>query len=61
MFEFSKKAFNEQGSLSSDVIDNTQRNLSNMKFSNYNLENHMSDYKSNNHIMFALKNPTGEM
>lgn len=58
MFEFSKKVFNEQGSLSSDVTDNSQRNLSNMKFSNYNLENHMSDYKSNNHVMFALTNPT---
>lgn len=57
MFPLSK-TFNESGSLSSDTTDNSQRNLLNMKFSNYNLDNHMNEYRSDSHVNFALRNPT---
>jgi hypothetical protein len=50
--------FNNLGHLSSDATDNTQHNLQNIRFGNYMLSDYFSANKSNDHVNFALTQPT---
>jgi hypothetical protein len=45
------------GRIGSEEIDNTQRQVLNMRFANYNLSNYFSDPADNNHVNFATAYP----
>jgi hypothetical protein len=50
--------FNSLGRIGSDTADNTQRNISNSKYSSYILEDFHGNNLSNTHVNFATSNPT---
>jgi len=45
------------GRIGSEEIDNTQRQVLNMRFANYNLSNYFSDPADNSHVNFATAYP----
>jgi len=45
------------GRIGYEEIDNTQRQVLNMRFANYNLSNYFSDPADNNHVNFATAYP----
>lgn len=49
--------FNNLGRLDADPIDNSQQNLQNTRFANYQLASYFSDTLSNSHIAFATAQP----
>jgi hypothetical protein len=50
--------FNNLGNLGADLPDQTQRNVYNTRFANYTLSNYFSNNISDNHVQFALPQPT---
>jgi hypothetical protein len=50
--------FNNLGRIGSDTTDNTQRNISNSKYSSYILEDLYGNNLSDNHVNFATSAPT---
>ena len=48
--------FHNTGRIGADKTDNSQRNISNTKFANYNLANHFNENTSNTHVKFATDN-----
>lgn len=44
--------------IGADAVDNTQRNMSNTRFSNYMLSNYFSEPTVNSHVDFATQQPT---
>jgi len=44
--------------IGSDAVDNTQRNLSNTRFSGYMLANYFAEPSTNSHVDFATQQPT---
>lgn len=47
---------NNMGRIGADKSDNSQRNLSNTKYGNYNLENYNKSIMSDSHVKFATNN-----
>jgi hypothetical protein len=50
--------FNNMGHLSSDVSDQSQKNIHNTKFANYTLSNFFNDRASSQYVDFATSYPT---
>ena len=50
--------FNNGDRIGSDSTDQTQNNLSNTKFANHMLTDHFSKVNSNDHVNFAVAQPT---
>jgi hypothetical protein len=50
--------FNNLGRIGSDTTDNTQRNISNSKYSSYMLEDFHGNNLRDTHVNFATANPT---
>ena len=50
--------FNNMGHISFDNTDVSQKNLYNTRFSNYTLSNYFSENASDDHIKFAIQQPT---
>jgi len=50
--------FNNLGRIGSDTTDNTQRNISNSKYSSYMLEDYYGNNLRDTHVKFATSNPT---
>lgn len=51
-----KTTFNNMGRIGTDKTDNTQRNISNEKYSSHVLENSFSKSTSDTHVRFATSN-----
>ena len=49
--------FGNMGRIGSDSVDNTQVNIYNTKFSNYNLSNFYQENLSDAHVLFATNQP----
>ena len=49
--------FNNMGSLKADMTDQTQQNIQNTKFGNYNVSNYFSNSTSNSQLQFATQQP----
>ena len=49
--------FNNMGRIGLDRTDNTQRNLQNSKFANYNLSSYFSDNTATDTVEFAIQQP----
>jgi len=59
--EFTKSyTFNNIGRLGDDSTDQTVRNTSNTRFGNYAVANYFSETTSDNHVQFAIPQPTLE-
>ena len=58
MASLSPYSFHNTDRIGSDSTDQTQTNISNTQYSNYTLANHFSKNLSNEHIKFAVKQPT---
>ena len=58
MASLSPYTFNNMGNLSSDVSDQSQKNVYNTRFANYTLSNYFSQMSSDNHVNFAVQQPT---
>jgi hypothetical protein len=58
MTTLSPYTFNNMGNLSSDVTDQSQKNIYNTRFANYTLSNYFSQTASDNHVNFAVQQPT---
>jgi hypothetical protein len=58
MASISSYTFNNMGNLGADLPDQTQKNVYNTKFANYTLSNYNSNILSDNHVQFALQQPT---
>jgi len=50
-------SFFNMGRIGSDVVDNTQRNIYNTRFTNYTLSNFFSENTSDSHVNFATSQP----
>ena len=50
--------FNNLGRIGFDSIDNTQKNIQNTKFANYNLAAYNKEMLSGSHVNFATSQPT---
>ena len=50
--------FNNMGHLGQDSVDETQRNVSNTRFTNWTLSNYFSGTLSDSHVQFATQMPT---
>lgn len=57
MSTISNYLFNNLGRLDADPIDNSQQNLQNTRFANYQLASYFSDTLTNSHIQFATAQP----
>jgi hypothetical protein len=55
MFDFN---FNNMGRISLDSTDQSQKNVYNTRFANYTLSNYFSNIVSDNHVKFAIEQPT---
>lgn len=55
MFDYN---FNNMGRIGLDSTDQSQRNVYNTKFANYTLSNYFSSIISDNHVKFAIQQPT---
>lgn len=49
--------FHSSNRLSNDSTDNSQRNLQNVRFANYQLSEYFSETLSNSHVSFATQQP----
>jgi len=49
--------FNNMGNLSSDLTDQSQKNIYNTRFANYTLSNYFSQISSDSHVNFAVQQP----
>ena len=58
MASLSPYSFHKSDRIGSDSTDQTQTNISNTQYSNYTLANHFSKNLSNEHVNFAVKQPT---
>jgi hypothetical protein len=58
MASISSYTFNNMARLGADSTDQTQRNVSNTRFTNYTLSNYFSQNMSNEHVNFALPQQT---
>lgn len=58
MASVSSYTFNNMGNLGADLPDQTQRNVYNTRFANYTLSNYTSNTLSDNHVQFAITQPT---
>lgn len=58
MASLSPYSFHNTDRIGSDSTDQTQNNISNTQFSNYTLANHFSKNLSNEHVKFAVEQPT---
>jgi hypothetical protein len=50
--------FNNMGRIGADSTDATQKNLYNTRFTNYTLANYFSQTTTDDHVNFAIKQPT---
>ena len=51
-------SFNNMGRISSDMTDQTQKNVYNTRFANHTLSNFFGEMTSDSHVKFALQQPT---
>ena len=58
MASISSYSFNNMARLGADSTDQTQRNVSNTRFANYTLSNYFSQTLSDDHVNFAIQQPT---
>jgi hypothetical protein len=54
---FSDYTFNNTTRIGSDMVDNSQKNIMNTKYANYELTNYYSDVLSDSHVKFATSQP----
>jgi hypothetical protein len=50
--------FNNIGRIGTDVTDQSQQNVYNTRFANYTLSNYFSESTSDQHVQFAVEQPT---
>jgi len=50
--------FNNMGRITQDSTDQSQRNIYNTRFTNYTLADYFSNVVSDNHVNFAIQQPT---
>ena len=58
MASLSPYTFNNTGRIGSDSTDQSQRNTTNTHYANYMLTDHFSSTLSDNHVKFAMQQPT---
>lgn len=58
MATISSYTFNNMARLGQDSTDQTQKTVSNTRFANYTLSNYFSQNLSNDHVNFAIQQPT---
>ena len=58
MASLSPYTFNNTGRIGSDSTDQSQRNTTNTHYANYMLTDHFSTTLSDNHVKFAMQQPT---
>ena len=58
MASLSPYTFNNTGRIGADSTDQSQRNTTNTHYANYMLTDHFSSTLSDNHVKFAMQQPT---